>query len=163
MSIYESQLPQWELRPLRENLGGVELDVEVGVFSAADCRKFCRSTWHSANRPVLLNGPAPCFQRGACPTTVTKRCSLSPPHLSNTHTQTHTLICISFPFALSTKTCLTRKHYSTESKWFWRQVNGNEWKVTQDCVFVFIFFSFPDVCRCWSCWVYKYMVKSSQR
>ena len=31
----------------------------------------------------------------------------TPPHLSNT--QTHTLICISFPFALSTKTCLTRK------------------------------------------------------
>lgn len=90
------------------------------------------------------------FQHGAIPTTVTQRCSLT----FQTHTLTHTFISISFPFALSTKTCLTRKHYSTESKCFWRQANGNVWKR----LFLFSFFSPPLMCavvdhvECTSIW-----------
>lgn len=98
----------------------------------------------------VLNGLCAMFQHGAIPTTVTQRCSLT----FQTHTLTYTFISISFPFALSTKTCLTRKHYSTESKCFWRQANGNVWKR----LFLFSFFSPPLMCavvdhvECTSIW-----------
>lgn len=111
-----------------EKPGGVELR------GRRDRRRFCRSTRRSANRPGLCAT----FQRGAVP----HHCHTTllsyppPPHLSDTH-----LHLYSFPFALSTKTCLTRKHYSTESKEL--QANGSVWKVHQTVFFFSDFFLLP--------------------
>lgn len=72
------------------------------------------------------------FQHGVIPTTVTQRCSLTP-----LTSQTHFSSVFPFPVALSTKTCLTRKHYSTESKCF---LKAGEWERSEKILFFFFFF-----------------------
>lgn len=93
------------------------------------------------------------FQHGVIPTTVTQRCSLTP-----LTSQTHFSSVFPFPVALSTKTCLTRKHYSTESKCF---LKAGEWERSEKILFFFfvsIFFSPSLMCavvdhvECTSIW-----------
>lgn len=90
------------------------------------------------------------------PTTVTQCCSLP------LHRHTHSFISVSFPLLSPLKTCLTKKHYSTESNVFFSRRQAKRKKYTGQC-FCFLFLSPPPMCavvdhvECTS-----YMVKSEK-
>lgn len=90
----------------------MERHAKVGVFLAAGSSVDPHGVLQTDL--YVLNGLCAMFEHGVIPTTVAQRCSLT----FQTHTLTHTFVSISFPLALSTKTCLTRKHYSVESESF---------------------------------------------
>lgn len=146
-------------RLLRATLGGAELDVEVVFFgpqtvgSSADPRDVLQTDLY------VLNGLSATFVRGAIPTTVTQRCSQHP---LTFQTHRHTLSSV-FPFPLLSPLKNMSNKGSTTT---WRanvlksdlQANGNVWRSSQDCIFVFIFLSPSPMCavvdhvECTSIW-----------